>query len=429
MKGYLTVQIKLPIVQRILFFFVFLILKNGVVNGESTYDEPPREKSVQNSFSGVPPMPGSRKTIPRGDAPDFYTVEAGDTLFDICSQIVDNGDYWPKLWSFNADVKNPHFIYPGMKLAFFSGDAETPPYLEVVEEDDMVPVDKGALKEAELVVQDSEVPAYQDSPSNLSAVGALAGEQTSDFESKGTSEVQANSDFIDVGSGYSGTDVNLVVPSSLVQGEPQINGRIIEGAKGEVNSGDGVVVKLSAEETLVEGTRYSVFRLREKVYHPETKEFIADRFDFCGNIIVKKKVGSLGLATVVDSQHGVMNGDIVLNFVSTKRNLSDFRKIGKLLDANATIIGLHYFNQSFVGEGNFVFLDKGSLSPGQFFSIYQQVSNHSVFADSSDALQSTSRKVGVVRIVDSNSFYSLGVIVVSQSEIRIGDRLTQNLLK
>ncbi|MCL5022948.1 MAG: LysM peptidoglycan-binding domain-containing protein [Nitrospirae bacterium] len=45
-----------------------------------------------------------------------YTVQKGDTLWDISSKEVIDPFLWPKVWKENPDVKNPDLIYPGQKI-------------------------------------------------------------------------------------------------------------------------------------------------------------------------------------------------------------------------------------------------------------------------------------------------------------------------
>jgi hypothetical protein len=40
-------------------------------------------------------------------------VRSGDTLWDICFYYFNDPWQWPKIWSYNPQITNPHWIYPG----------------------------------------------------------------------------------------------------------------------------------------------------------------------------------------------------------------------------------------------------------------------------------------------------------------------------
>lgn len=42
-----------------------------------------------------------------------YSVRDGDTLWTICERYFDDPYVWPRIWSYNTKVTNPHWIYPG----------------------------------------------------------------------------------------------------------------------------------------------------------------------------------------------------------------------------------------------------------------------------------------------------------------------------
>lgn len=56
------------------------------------------------------------------DAPESYTVRAGDTLWHVASLFLRQAWRWPELWGMNMQaIANPHLIYPGQRLYLVRG--------------------------------------------------------------------------------------------------------------------------------------------------------------------------------------------------------------------------------------------------------------------------------------------------------------------
>jgi hypothetical protein len=54
---------------------------------------------------------------------NVHTVRKGDTLWDICDAYFRNPYQWPRIWSYNPQIQNPHWIYPGDQVRLRSGAA------------------------------------------------------------------------------------------------------------------------------------------------------------------------------------------------------------------------------------------------------------------------------------------------------------------
>ncbi len=64
---------------------------------------------------------------PPENLPDRHQVGKDETLSIVAERYLGKGDSWPKLWSYNPEITNPHWIYPGYVLRLKAGvDLNTP---------------------------------------------------------------------------------------------------------------------------------------------------------------------------------------------------------------------------------------------------------------------------------------------------------------
>ena len=86
-------------------------------SGSSSIDANASSGTSQPVYS-QPSMQQVSRPVPLASGhPDEYTVQAGDTLWDIASTFLKDAWYWPEVWYINPQVENPHLIYPGDVLA------------------------------------------------------------------------------------------------------------------------------------------------------------------------------------------------------------------------------------------------------------------------------------------------------------------------
>lgn len=60
-------------------------------------------------------------------APETHTVQKGDTLWDLSARYLSSPWSWPKLWSWNPAITNPHWIYPGDVIRLYPPGTTPPP--------------------------------------------------------------------------------------------------------------------------------------------------------------------------------------------------------------------------------------------------------------------------------------------------------------
>lgn len=385
---------------------------------------PPKEQEIKapplpppNEFAGAPPIPGTMRQMADGEAPEEYLVQPGDTLFDICDQLLDEASYWPKLWALNPDIKNPHFIFPNMKLRFYPGDDETPPYLQVVAEDDVIPIDKGDLDEQELVAEKVIYPGE-------SEAGTL---DSATFEVIGPEGVDALQDAILMGGKrYEGAELNLQVPGFIFAEEKEAVGYVIAGREGEVSAGPGTRILIENSSGLAAGTLYTVLRKGEAVVNPVTGDRVGQKYYFVSNARVVKVIeGDLYMGIVEGNPRlTVFPDDILVSFISTQRTIPSGSNVGSVSSKEANIVGFQYEDQLFEGDGHFVFLDKGNsdgMAPGMYLPVYQSPSFMSSKISGID-LPDDFEQIAVIRIVDTTDAGACGYIVRNSREIRLGDR-------
>ena len=364
-----------------------------------------------NFFSGAPPIPGTRRIMASGEAPEVYVVEPGDTLYDICDQLLDEPEYWPKLWAINPEIKNPHFIYPGMNLRFYPGDEDTPPYLEVITEDDMVPIDKDELKEEELIVQDISRLILEDEVEGDVPVIGL--DQVTDTTFDNRIEV--------VGDYFRPSSTSVILPA-LVYDEPrEPEGVVIYGTSGHsLVSEEGRLVLEG--ENLKEESIYLILRESEDVYRPSDDEFVGYRYEVVGTVKVEKKVEDETYVGVVNlSRLGAKPDDILVPYTSIIRQFPENPR-NAVAGSGNEVVGFEYPKTHVGGELLFVLFEKlsGNLSEGQLVKVFQLYEQSALLVDPDD-LPDVGQYVGEVYIVDASTQVAIGVGIRGDQEIREGD--------
>lgn len=76
--------------------------------------------AASTDFRGSNAVLADDEQVAIGPVPDIHLVQRGDTLWDLCNRYYQNPWAWPKVWSYNPQIANPHWIYPGDQVRMTS---------------------------------------------------------------------------------------------------------------------------------------------------------------------------------------------------------------------------------------------------------------------------------------------------------------------
>ncbi|NBQ53834.1 MAG: LysM peptidoglycan-binding domain-containing protein, partial [Proteobacteria bacterium] len=359
-----------------------------------------------NDFAGAPPVPGTRRVLAAGEAPEDYTVQRGDTLFDICEQLLGEARYWPKLWALNPEIKNPHFVFPGMKIRFYPGDPEVPPYLLVSTEDEALPVDQGPVAPEDLVIQSpAEKLVTEDQPFDL--VDAKDIPVPDDI----AREILVS------GKIFRRSDVVVDLPAFIINNEADPEGYVFSGGDGNMLVDDSNDILLEETGVFTPGNIYTIIRPSGEVSDesPEGNgRFLGHRYEFVGHVRVVRA-----------SESGE---DMIVPFVATRKQFVPGIS-GPSKEVPSMVIGFDRNLQDIGSEGNFVFLKlrvRGSVAEGDLLEIY----NRPAFVNARPGTLFYPDKVqrATVRIVDVRGSIATAYIISARGAVVAGDTTTRKSL-
>ncbi len=81
---------------------------------------------ISTVFCGSATADETKEFVPGKDTGFYYTIQKGDTLWDLSRKFYHSQWDWPGLWELNPDIKNPHWLEPGRKIRIFLKEAALP---------------------------------------------------------------------------------------------------------------------------------------------------------------------------------------------------------------------------------------------------------------------------------------------------------------
>jgi hypothetical protein len=323
----------------------------------------------------------------RVSAPDYYTVQPGDTLWDISSRFLGNAYYWPRLWSINDYVTNPHWIYPGNRIVFRMGTELDPP--------------------------DFGIEGLDRLPSAAPAIEAVASECGPDVR---FDMVRPLRSYIAPGFIADKDDVEIYGDVRKARGEQTL-----------LSTRDLLYLRVDDPEAFGCGDVVSVFRrTRKKVRHPRSR---GQRFGSAYRVVAEATVvhrhDDYLTAQIRRSWSEVHRGDYVGPAVPVAVEIEVQAPQG---DLDGTIIDRVESEQGLMGPGETVFVDRGRVDGvrvGNSFYVVEQRDPHLDVKKEDEELPFS--VIGRVVVVRVDEYSSTAVVTDANRSISIGHRLKQRV--
>ena len=362
-------------------------------------DAGPAAFSEEQASPGTPVKPSDRE-VSSGDSlgfggpsgtPEYYVVTRGDTLWDISSKFLGNAYYWPRLWSINEQITNPHWIYPGNRIRFTLGTVLEPPD---------VGLDGSSGRDGYTVAGMS----YEDS--------ALAcGPDVSFATTLGAAT------YTSLGFLADEEDVDLLgeVPRARWAG-------------GLLSQGNLLYLKMENPDAYDCGDLLMIYRpIAKKVRHPtERGTRYGAMYRVVGEAQVVNRSGDYVSARVRTSYSEIERGDLVGPVVPTSVELEVSKPDG---DVEGVIVARLNQEESGLGApGDTVFLDRGradGLRVGS--SVYVVQNRDPVISPNKDEEGIPDSVVGRVVVVRVDEYSSTAVITDANEPIDVGARVAQRI--
>lgn len=305
-----------------------------------------------------------------GDSvPEFHEVKPGETLSNICEQFFGSSSCWPRLWAFNPQITNPHWIYPGDRIrlmppegspeaAAWSATKRAIPQEGGFEATNRLPLDTLFLRQHTFVEE-----------TELRAAGTLVGAK----------------------------DDKMMLTAH-----------------------DDVYVHFDKKSAMRPGDRYSVYQPLNRVVSPSDGHELGWLIAIIGSLEVREisKAG-VARATLTETFDSIERGARVGPVMQSKRQLRperNDRQVEGVIAAALPVLEL-------VGPASVVVIDRG-----QAHGI--RVGNRLFVMRAGDRLEKSPpaagyppEVVGEIVVLQAKKNASVGVVTRSQREIQVGDRL------
>lgn len=316
------------------------------------------------------------------ETPTVYTVQKGDTLWDISTRFIKDPYYWPTLWSNNPEIPNPHLIYPGQKLYIYKNRISLKP----IEPESAV---QEPVIEEPTITSTAEEPVIVEEPAKPVRTIRVPGGREGFVIAEGLESM------------------GLIIDA--------IDNRIMLG------SGDTAFVKPGRGETVVPGDVYNIYRTDVPITHPITGLPAGHRVIELGQLEIVELNRDVVTARILDAYQEIRRGDRLLPFKERSKEIvvTDLERNvdGYIIDAKNGQLSL--------GMNDIIYIDRGEkdgMFPGTtlYISRSRKATDLAIGRD----IELPDIRLGVAVVIKTYETTATAIITNSGETIQHGDRVS-----
>jgi hypothetical protein len=379
---------------------------------------------------------------------ESYTVVKDDWLFKISKRLFGTGFFYPKIWSLNSYITNPHFIEPGMVLSFTTGSGSNAPAVKLgaftKDEINAVPGSIGNQNPADLANFGEEAkPKWIDEKNELSSQGIYfqyASDETMEDLVKASEEAlnreyenyePPRSDFevvLPKNFDKSGFDKNSRIFYSVKEGFylstfistniVQDFGAIVSGPDENIffTRGDRAYVQFDESMNVLSGDRFSIYTSGGKVNHSNSDRQ-GFKYSIVGQIKLLRKIKDKWEVEFIEVSGTPQRGDRITSYTP---KIDRITKTYNSRMVEAAVLGTYQPNQNILAFGDVIYLDRGradGVELGNVFEVYGFKDRHT----NKNITDQPTYKTGELTVITLTDNFATALVSASVRDFYTGD--------
>jgi len=315
-------------------------------------------------------IPGTERVETAEGPVIYYTIQKGDTLWDLSQKFYNSQWVWPGLWGINHQIKNPHRIYPGDRIRVF-----------LTESLDMKP--------------QTPPSAYPTPPKEISKsmLAPALPEQRISIQ---------NLDFV--------KETSVPPLGHILMSE---NGSTL------LSNGDTIFITPAEKTNFIPGTQYHIFSTEKVAVEYDNIKFKGVKHKLKATVTILEDTDTFTRGIIDTAFRPSEPGDPIMAYVPLKKEITVNSTPHSI---QARIICAQDENE-LLGEGSIAFINAGSqknVKPGDIYTLYTiQTKPSTSFFKAPTSLPPL--KNGTLMVLHTETISATVKILSTNAEVLIGD--------